>query len=406
MEGQAATEQQMSTASESATESTAVESVSPDTEIVSDFPSEESVSSSEDAWWAEEEISDAELRGESEPNPDESGTNEPDPSRPSDDEGGDKQESEKDDKADKDDSGADGEDDPEPKDGEGDESVGGERTVPLKALQEERRKRQEAQSRLSDLEAQIAKRQSFDPVEPLKGQIQRVAIPEHLQPDVDEFMEAFPAYAEMVTEDSPEGKALRSRLEDYGPTFAADYARGVTLERKIEQTQQSEEVYYQRQYLDACVAEMNNMFPEKSAAGETALEAVAFAEDRGLPTKTIHLLTNPGTMLIDPDTGKAVPLGRRAVDITSFIKDAFDSHKATDVEAMRASVEAELEEAITAKVTKQLTDKFRGGPQGSEFRGLGDAPGSAEQPGGTRTLSEAEVAKLSDAEYEKYLKGE
>lgn len=404
MEREAA--EQMSTASESVSESTAVESVSPDTEIISDSPSEEFASPSEDAWWAEEEISDAELRGESESNPDESGTNEPDPSRPLDKEGGDKQDAEEDDKADKDDSGADGEDDPEPKDGEGDEPAGEEKTVPLKALQEERRKRQEAQSRLSDLENQISRRQSFKPEAAPKGDVKQAVIPEHLQPEVDAFKEAFPAYANMATEDSPEGNALRSRLEDFGPAIAADFARGISLEQTMKQGQQSEEGYYQDQYIGACVQEMNNMFPEKSAAGDTAMKAVSFAEERGMPVETIHLLTNPATMLVDPNTGKAVHLGRKAVDVAGFIKDSFDAHTAVDEKTMRAEIESELRESITAEVTKQLTDKFRGGQQGGEFRGLGDAPGSSEQPGGNRALSEVEVAKLSDAEYEKYLKGE
>lgn len=354
--------------------------------------------------WLEESLSEAELRGDVSTDSDEPGANDdPDPSRPS----GEEEDGEQDPAGEGEPKGDDPKDDPKPEDGAGDDDGGSEagsddRTVPLKALQAERQKRQEAQSRLAELETQLAQRQQ--PQQPSRPAAPVAEIPDEMKPEVEAFKKAHPQYADMATEATPEGDGLRDRLENYGAEIAADYARGVSMERKMETEQQNTRASYDSEYLGACAKELHGLFPEGSATGETAGKAVEFADTRGLTPDTIGLLTNPSTVLLDPNTGQQVYLGRRAVEFAGFVKDSYDGHLSADPDAMRAQIEAELRESITADVTKQLTDKLKGGER--KHRSIADAPGSAEQPGVNRTLTEAEYDRLSEEEQERYLMGE
>lgn len=346
--------------------------------------------------WFEERPSEAQLRGEDESDSEDPGTNKTDPSRPS----GEEEPKEGDE--------GDDSDKTEPK---GDEPDNGdefkdEKTVPLKALQEERRKRQEVQAELKAANERVAKRQQARAIKPETKDVKQVAISEDLQPLVDEFTEKFPQFAGMTKEDSPEGQELRTRLEDYDPAIAADFARGITLERKLNSESENISHSETNEYLDQCKTGLNNLFPEGTAGGETASKAVEFAGDRGLAAETILLLTNPATVLTDSTTGKQIHLGHRAVEVAGFIKDSYDYSSSIDPDSLRSSLESELKDSITANVTKQLTEKFRGNDPDSTFRSLGDGPGASEEPEGSgHNLSEAEWAALPEADKAKYLGG-
>jgi len=398
------TESQEEARQESVTEQ-ATEQETPSQEAPTSEESAADDSGSPEYDWLEKAPSEAELRGEVPE--EEPGTNESDQSRPSGDKDTEIPEKDgdgepADDKGEaKPEDGGDGKSD---EDAPAKDDEGNERTVPLKALQEERKKRQEAQNRLKEAEDALTRERTAreaGTAKPKKDAPQ-ATIPEELLPDVQEFQKKYPEYAAMATEDTPEGKGLRVRLEDYGPEVAADYAHGKTLELKVKAADESARTSGTTVFLDNCVTELNGLFPEGTASGETATKAVSFASERGLSSETILALTNPKTVLVDPETGSQVYLGRKAIEVAGFVKDAYDFNGSVDTDALRA----ELEQSIRAEVTKELTEKFRGGGDGPDFRSLGDGPGSSEKPEPTgATMSEADFARLSPEEQAKHLGG-
>ena len=106
---------------------------------------------------------------------------------------------------------------------------------------------------------------------------------------------------------------------------------------------------------------------------------------------------------------EAKHIGTDAAYLVSFINKLFQSSKNTskpDSEAEKKAKE-EFEKQIREKVTAELMEKFKTGGA----RSIDDLPGgrpSKEDEAGIftgRRLSEAEVAKLSPSDRQKYLMG-
>lgn len=378
--------------------------------VAGESQQQESGAAEEGGWWEKGPSEDA-LRGESEEpvrkEPETPGTQQSDPSRPSGE--GEQERPEGSDRPEQGDAPSEkakpeaGGSEPDPADEpqEGDrQGADQERMVPLKALHAERARRKELQERLADVETRLKARQ----VKPAGTDEPKKAadIPDDLKPVVEDFQRKNPEYAHLAVEDSPDGARIRRRLVDYDPDLALDCAMAIQADRQLREQVSTSQQRHEGEYLNACIRELNGLFPEGSAGGETASKAVAYAGECGLDSETVGLLTSPSTIIIDPESGKQVHLGRKAVEVAGFLKDAYDLSCSTNPEAVRKSIA----DSLRAEITAELAEKMRGTRPETSFRGLGDGPGGGERPQSGGPLSEAEFAKLSPADQERLLRGE
>jgi hypothetical protein len=133
------------------------------------------------------------------------------------------------------------------------------------------------------------------------------------------------------------------------------------------------------------------IFDEKS---DTQMKLVEFAESLGF-TEDLFFLTNPETMIVLP--GETTPryLGKQAAGVLKFIAGLKDK-VAVDSETIVKKLRGEIENEVLKKVKSS----------GKNFKSLNDITTSeSDVPKAKRSLSEAELMKLSDKELHAYLSG-
>lgn len=82
----------------------------------------------------------------------------------------------------------------------------------------------------SELESEPLNKQ--DKEDPAPSETAKVEIPENIAAELEELKKLSPAAAEIAVEDSPDGAALRSRLEKYGAEQAQDRAEFLIYQRR------------------------------------------------------------------------------------------------------------------------------------------------------------------------------
>ena len=128
-----------------------------------------------------------------------------------------------------------------------------------------------------------------------------------------------------------------------------------------------------------------------------------FAAEKGFAdVDGLALITDPRTRIISPDGGPPQILGETAANLVIMLNTLFQ-----EVATPRTPTEVEkaLTERIRAQVTKEVMSKIKQ-PAGAEHKSLGDIPGDAGDDATLmRAMTEADFAKLSEADQRRYLGG-
>ena len=256
--------------------------------------------------------------------------------------------------------------------------------VPLPALQNERKAAEELRKALNS--AEESKNELLAEIEALKHTPE--SDPEWFTNfkvlSVDEF-------EEMVDEDPDEASKYQYRLNEYNKIREAKN-QTVLAERQRRDREQ--------QIIERSVKAIQDAVPGLYGEGnEKIMDAfVKTAVDAGFDEQYLNVMSRPDTLIIPPGGKVPVPLGAGAVSLTKLI-DAL--YKASNVRSkIEAELRPELEKEITAKLMEKLKIKST-----DEFKSITSVPGSGGEPGGVAELSEADLAKLSDADQERYLAG-
>lgn len=250
--------------------------------------------------------------------------------------------------------------------------------VPLAALHEERGKRQA-------LEAEAARlRRENDLLSALPSAVESKEVPDDFkvltEAEEDKLME----------EDQVAYQKYQRDLRKYSSREASRVAM---------ETREAGIVESSRIAMEAVVPDI---FDDKS---DTNKKLSDFAAENGLPPSILAVLTDPRTKIILNGEKTPVLAGKATADVLKFLNSTYQklqAAKPVDEAAIKAKLEAELTESITAKVTKEIMGKLKN-PKES-FRSITDAPGSGEIPL-AGLLSEVDFAKLSAEEQRKYLGG-
>ncbi len=144
------------------------------------------------------------------------------------------------------------------------------------------------------------------------------------------------------------------------------------------------------------------VFDESKGVNKSLSE---FAVKNGLSNEFLEIMTHPGTTVLGPD-GEARYIGNDAALFTLFLSNANGLAQAGTEDALK-----EREKEIRAEVEKELTKKFllKSKSGDTDFKSIGDLPGDTDVNvegafSADTVLSEADFARLSEPNKEKYLK--
>lgn len=146
-------------------------------------------------------------------------------------------------------------------------------------------------------------------------------------------------------------------------------------------------------------AAIKALLPGFGTAGDKEVSAlVEYAEKHGFDPDVLDDVTNPATKIVTAK-GDQYILGAGAASIVKMIKNA---HAVPSAENLRKEIEAELRPKIEAEVQKTLVEKVT---SGNDFKSLDTVTTTSDKDvrKPSRILSEAELAKLSPDEQERYL---
>jgi len=248
--------------------------------------------------------------------------------------------------------------------------------VPLAAVHEARGEIRSLKERLQSLEAQLANK-------PVKA-VEEV--------HVEDF--------ELLSDDQFE------ELADDNPAQAIIYQRKLAAyeaskRAAAEQARQQEEfaVEYEA-VLNASAEAMEKVAPgifDKDQPIQK--ELMDFAETIGF-TEDMYYLTNPSTKIILPGETEPLLLGEQAASILGLLVNVKAKTAPQDTTA--------LETKLRTEITAELMKKFKTADPNT-FRGINQVPKSdSEIPSGSfagKVLTTDQLAKLTPAEYERYLAG-
>lgn len=129
---------------------------------------------------------------------------------------------------------------------------------------------------------------------------------------------------------------------------------------------------------------------------EVGQKLTDFAIERGFDNEALSILSNPATMVMVPGATKPVPLGKAAVAFVKFCNETMTGNNPSQLRA-------EIERDVTAKVTKDLIQKFKNNPSGVGLDEVPSADNGAPKSWAPKT--EAELRAISSKEREAYYEG-
>ena len=256
--------------------------------------------------------------------------------------------------------------------------------VPLAALHEERSRRKELAEEIRELRQQVTELTS--------GKRKGAEDGDGSGSNVVDDMEGFKVlsdeeFDELVEEDPQEALRYQSRLRRYEQAQRAEEERRRQLDDLVKTSVQA-------------VAEAIPGFYEDD--GEVAEKLSAFASQHGFGGAFSAYMTDPRTLVMPPGADEPVLLGEGAANLLKMIHSLHQAVGTADPEKLRAEVEKE----VTAKVTKELMEKFKKDPTGVSFRDIGEIPGAGDKtPPVSGPLTEAEYARMSADERRAVLGG-
>jgi len=190
-------------------------------------------------------------------------------------------------------------------------------------------------------------------------------------------------------------------LKEDDPTAAIDYIFQFNeyKEAKAEKDRVANEARQVQEQTNTAISEALEQISlsipgiyEDEAVGQKLTD---FAVEKGFANEDLAILSNPATMVIPQGSNTPVPLGATA---TAFVK--FCNSQMTGIDT------SALEAEITERVTNDLLKKFKADP-GAANSGLDDIPASGSgAPEKWEPKSEDELRGMSDADREKYYRGE
>lgn len=277
--------------------------------------------------------------------------------------------------------------------------------VPHQALKEEREIRQNLQRELRALRDEITDlKQSRFAGQPT-GEEGQEAKESDVPEEFKEFKPLSEEEFEELLEDDPAEALKYQRKEDR-------YNKWQTEKARQEQTYK-ERAKEEKRIIDEAFEEMANevpgLFDEDKGVSKKLSE---FAGEKGLEQHFLAALTDPETLILPPGMNQPLLLGKGASQVVKFIHQMHEGFSEVDEKALTDKITAELTPKIEARMKKELLEKFKRNQSGEdEYKSLDEIPASDESGAdgkvfGNRMLSEAELARLTPEQQEKYLRGE
>ena len=251
--------------------------------------------------------------------------------------------------------------------------------VSLKALHEERGKRQYLASEVESLKSEISQLKDISPAEKQGDDFKILSDAE---------------FQDLLDEDPSEAILYDRRLRVHETTLSS----------------QAEALRTDQVIIDQSTKAMLEAVPHIYDSDSTINEDLArFAVEQGFNEQFLPALTDPRTKIIIPGSTEPVLLGEAAVGQVKMLHNLFQ-HTSNDED--RAAIDDEIKAAVvkdrketTDRVTKQIMAKFKAAPS-NDYQSLGDVPGSETEPFDvTKRLTSAQVDKLPAHERRAYLGG-
>lgn len=208
-------------------------------------------------------------------------------------------------------------------------------------------------------------------------------------------------FNELVDDDPEEALKYNHKLQRYN----AHQAKLATEQaNELRRKQQIDAVIQQS------VQKIGTVAPGIYDEGSTlANDLFEFAVQSGINENYIPLLTAPATRILPVDKNGNVskvsyPLGEGAASIVGMLYKFYQSQKESNPETLRAKIKAEVEKEVRESVTKELMQKIKTDPTG--FRSISDVPGgSDDEIDDKKVYTERDFANLGEAEQRKILGG-
>lgn len=257
--------------------------------------------------------------------------------------------------------------------------------VPLAALHEERGKRQAMSSRIQELEATVASLKNEKPPEQTRQTEERPPEKEEELPHDFRVLTA-KEYRDLAENDLVEAQIYLHNLN----RFQKQEERKQKEEHQRKLAQEQTQALIQKRY-----TEMEQAVPGIFAEdGDVNKALTRFAADNGMDETFISVLTDPTTRIVGED-GRVVLLGKGAVQMLTLLNNAFKA----------AKPDATKEDLLKAQGAAELLGKIHNTTTG--YRNIGGTPpgGSSVPNDPNRIVTEAEMARMSPEEQERYLRG-
>jgi len=204
-------------------------------------------------------------------------------------------------------------------------------------------------------------------------------------------------YDQMVDDDPIEAQKYTRKLMQYERYQEQQ-------ERAKAQVQQSKAHF--QSLVDQSVKSIEEAVPGiYEEDSDVASQLATFAVEHGFSDDNyLDAMTNPATLIIPPGHDKSYVLGPGAASLIKLLNNLRAKTKdASDPAKLREEIQKEIEPKLREEITKELVAKFKGAGT-DKFKSLTEVPGSGDKPDASgKALTEAEWAKLSDEEREKYL---
>jgi hypothetical protein len=257
--------------------------------------------------------------------------------------------------------------------------------VPLAALHEERGKRQAMSSRIQELEAAVATLSQGKPAEEQPQKEEGQAREEDGLPHDFKVLSA-KEYRELAENDLVEAQIYLHNLN----RFQKQEEQNQKEEQQRKAAEHQTKALIQQRY-----TEMEQAVPGIFAEdGDVNKSLTQFAGDNGMDETLVSVLTDPTTRIVGED-GRVVLLGKGAVQMLTLLNNAYKAVKPDTTK----------EDLLKAQGAAELLGKIHNTTTG--YRNIGGTPpgGSSVPNDPNRVVTEAEMARMSPEEQERYLQG-
>ena len=256
--------------------------------------------------------------------------------------------------------------------------------VPIQALHDERYKRQGAVQQLTEAHARIAE------LESLVNDIGSRKPGE--KDDLKEFKVLTQEEVDELAEDDPaEAAKYLSRLHRY----QVREMKEKELSRAKDEADRNKKAL-----IDEAMREIQAAVPGiYDSKSDIGVKLTEFAEQNGLSTDVIRLISDPATVIIPAGSNQPIALGRGAAQVVTLINKLFHATSSTSPETIRGQIEKEVREKVVAEFTKKLKQG------GRQVVSLGEAPSLSDSDMQAIPTDEAAWEKMSEEDRRRALGG-